>query len=126
MSDIAIFWGLKSIIDNNETIKKEAQKYLNEYYPQLIEICPHSEAIEWDYKHGQGVFRVCIICGIEDHASEGGTPGDEYDYGYPGYPSRAFWQNTHVRKAEDEKEFSSYRRQHNWRVRNGKAYNPYA
>lgn len=121
MNDVAKFWKLKSILDEAEKTKSEAQKILNENYSDLIAICPHSEAIDWSYSNG--VYRVCMICGIEDHSSEGGSPGDEYNYGTNGHPSRSFWKNSTIYKAASEEEHWKYReRGHDFRVKNGKAW----
>jgi hypothetical protein len=67
-----------------------------------------------------------MLCGVEDHASEGGTPGDEYNYGSPGSPNRAFWAKTQCRTAKDEKEFWKYRKSHGWKVRDGKAVSDFS
>lgn len=121
MSDIALFWSLKNMIDMDESIKAEVKQRLKENYPKLIEICPHSEALDWNFGHrGIGDYRVCMICGLEDHESQGGSAGDEYNYGYAGHPDREFWKDAKVRKAKDEKEFWSYRRDHGYRVVGGK------
>lgn len=113
------FLTLKNNVEANEAIRARADKELKELYPLLVEYCPHPEAI--DHKYGRsGVFRVCTTCGLEDHASQGGTPGDEYNYGYPGSPNREFWAGTEVRVADNEAEHWKYRRQHGFRVSGGK------
>lgn len=122
MSDIAEFYRLLKTVEENEKIKKQVKETLKFSYKSLVQICPHSEAIDWNFGNRSGDYRVCKICGLEDLASQGGTPGDEYDYGYPGYPNREFWKNTTVTKAKTEKEFWSYRRGHGWRVRDGKLH----
>lgn len=120
MSDIAKFWHLKNLVEVNEEKKREAQHELDGAYKELVMICPHSEALDWNYGNHSGDYRVCMICGLEDRASEGGTPGDEYNYGYPGRPNREFWKGSDIRKAKNAKEFSMYRRRHGYFVHNGK------
>jgi hypothetical protein len=122
MNDIAKFYRLKTTVEEQERIKDNAKRLLKNAYSELVKICPHSEAIDHDFNRRQGVFRVCKICGIEDHASEGGTPGDEYNYGYPGSPSREFWKHSEIEKTDDEKYFWTFRRQHGWQVRDGKVW----
>lgn len=126
MNDVAVFYRLMTTVNENEIKKKEAQKALKQAYAELVPICPHSEAIDWTYNSHTGVYRVCKICGLEDLASQGGTDGDEYNYGYAGSPNRAVWKNSTVEKAKSENEHWEYRRQHGWRVRNGKAVNSFA
>jgi hypothetical protein len=120
MNDIAKFYSLVKTVEENEEVKANAKKALKEAYAELVLICPHSEAIDYNYSKGNGDYRVCMICGLEDLASEGGTPGDEYNYGYPGSPNRDFWKDANIRRAKNEKEHWKYRRGHYWRVRDGK------
>jgi len=120
--DLGKFYRLNQDIQENEALKKRAEKALKEAFAELVPECPHSESI--DHKSslsGVGVTRICKICGVEDHASEGGTPGDEYNYGYPGSPNRTFWKGSNVEVTKDEKRFWSFRRHHGWRVQDGKA-----
>lgn len=126
MNDIAKFYSLVKTVEENEETKSKAEKALNEAYAELVLICPHSEAIDHNYGGRSGDYRVCMICGLEDLASQGGTPGDEYNYGYPGSPNREFWKGANVRRAKDEKEHWKYRRNHHWRVKNGKVANSFA
>lgn len=120
MSDIALFYRLIKSVEENEQAIKDAQKRLNEDYATLVLCCPHSEAVERKpTTRGIGIIRKCKICGITDYASEGGTPGDEYDYGYPGYPSKSFWSGAEV-ETVDETEFDKYSRSHDWVVSDGK------
>lgn len=122
MNDITTFWFLTSQVEEAERKKKEAESLLKDVYPELIRLCPHPEAIDWNFGHrGCGDFRVCAVCGIEDRESYGGTPGDEYNYGTAGRPDPEFWKNSVVRRASSEQEFGSYRRQHGWHVKNGSA-----
>lgn len=120
-SDLALFYRLTRAVDKGEAILKETKEQLDRDYDALVAICPHSEAVE---RHpnirGVGAQRRCKICGITDYASEGGTPGDEYDYGYPGHPSRSFWVDSSV-EVVDEKKFESYGRHHDWVVCGGNA-----
>ena len=123
MNAIAKFYDLTETVEKYEKQKKKAEKALKAAYKELVFLCPHPKTIDWNFGNRSGDYRVCMVCGIEDLASQGGTPGDEYDYGYPGYPNKEFWANTVVRKAENEEEFWSYRR-HHWRVRDGKPKHP--
>jgi hypothetical protein len=113
------FLTLKNNVEVNEGLKDRATKELDALYPLLIQYCPHLEAIDHRYHSRSGVYRVCTTCGLEDRASEGGTPGDEYDYGYPGSPNREFWKNTEIRVAESEAEHWKYRKSHGYRIVNG-------
>lgn len=122
VNDLAHFYTLLTNVDTYEQLKKTATENLKELYSQLVPICPHSQAVDHKYPK-MGTFRVCKICGVEDQASYGGTPGDEYDYGYPGKPDPSFWNNATVEQAQDEKYFWTFRRQHGWTVKNGKATN---
>lgn len=124
--DVAVFYNLMNVIVENEQARTDAEHALKSAYAELVPQCPHSEAIEFNHQiRGWGSHRCCKICGIVDRASEGGTPGDEYDYGYPGRPSRTFWEHTSVEVTKDEKVWNSYTRRHGWVVRDGKAYNEY-
>lgn len=106
-----------------ETQQVEVSRALESGYNELVQLCTHDAAIEIkSTARGMGSTRRCKICGVTDFASEGGTPGDEYDYGYPGRPSRSFWGDCEVEITDDSKIFDSYKRTHNWRVRNGEAY----
>lgn len=119
MNDIAKFYSLLKTADENETKIKESKIALETVYAELVKICPHSEAIDWDYSNG--VYRVCMICGVTDYASEGGTSGDEYNYGTNGYPNRTFWNSATIIKASSEKEHWKYRnREHDYIVKSGK------
>ena len=120
MSDVGKFWSLTRDMERYETQENEAKKALVHIYDALVAICPHPEAVDWQTTTRQGVFRRCKVCGIVDRASEGGTPGDEYDYGCPGHPSRSFWANTVVENVT-EKEWWTYTKSHDWVVLNGKA-----
>lgn len=122
--DVGDFYRVTRDIEKFEQQKVEAKKQLKKLYSELVPGCPHTESIDHRSKlRGVGVTRICKICGIEDHASEGGTPGDEHDYGYPGSPNREFWKGSNVETTTDEKYFWTFRRDHNWRVENGKAVN---
>lgn len=120
MSDIAKFWSLLNIINTAEEKKSEAEAVLKEHYREFIEMCPHSEALDWRYG-SSGVYRVCMICGVEDLASQGGSPGDEYDYGYPGHPNKEFWAGSKVKTADTEAHHWEWRRKHshNYKVWDG-------
>lgn len=123
MNDVAVFWKNKQIIDEAEKTKKEAEELLKEIYPKLIEVCPHPEAITWSLGlRGTGNWVVCKVCGLEDHALIGATPGDEYDYGYAGHMDRDFWKNTVIEQVT-EKESWQYRRRHHYQVVGGKVVN---
>lgn len=118
---IAQIYSLMKDVDENEKLIRDAKEKLKGLYDDLVSICPHSEAVDRKSNiRGVGITRRCKICGITDYASEGGTPGDEYNYGYPGYPSRTFWSNAEVEKVSDG-EFDSYRRSHDWVVTDGRA-----
>jgi hypothetical protein len=120
MSDIAKFYKLITVVQVDEQLRKEAGNRLKENYDELVQLCPHSEAVDRKSNlRGMGTTRRCTICGITDYASEGGTPGDEYNYGYPGYPSRTFWAGSEIRTVSD-KEFDKYSRHHDWVVTDGK------
>lgn len=118
MSDIAKFYTLKSSVDINEQKLKETKKQLETDYAALVHLCPHSEAVDRPASRLSGVTRCCVICGVTDYASEGGDPGDEYNYGHHGHPHREFWKNTKTRVVSD-KEFGNYERHHNYVVTNG-------
>jgi hypothetical protein len=119
--DIAQFVKFKRQVDEDEQAIKDAKERLKNAYAFLVALCPHSEAVDVKSNlRGVGTKRICKICGITDYASEGGTPGDEYDYGYPGYPSRSFWKDTEV-EVISQKESWQYSRSHEWVVKNGKA-----
>lgn len=120
VNDVSNFYRLTKTVVENENLVSNAKAILKEAYAELVMVCPHPEAIDHNYGNRGGDYRVCMVCGIEDLASEGGTPGDEYDYGYPGRPNREFWKNSTVRKAKNEEEHWKYRRSHGWRVKNGK------
>lgn len=121
MSEITSFWTLLRDMTLYEARRDEANKILESTYDQLVAICPHPEAVDWESTiRGQGVFRQCKVCGVVDRASEGGTPGDEYDYGYPGHPSRSFWANSKVETVSRE-EWWSYTKPHRWHVSDGEA-----
>lgn len=108
-------------VNADEDLIKELQERLKKNYDVLVLLCPHDEAVDRkSSQRGIGTARRCKICGITDYASEGGTPGDEYDYGYPGYPSTSFWAKSDVEVVSD-KEFDKYDRTHDWVVKNGLA-----
>lgn len=121
MSDIGKFWALLNLLNEAETKKKEAEAVLKENYLEFIKLCPHSEALDWRYG-GSGIFRVCMICGVEDRASQGGTSGDEYNYGYPGHPNKEFWAGSNVKTADSEAHHWEwrYKHSHSYRVSGGK------
>lgn len=125
MGEVAEFYRLHNTVQAGEARLKEVKKTLKEAYAKFVLICPHPEAIDWNYGR-QGTFRVCMVCGVTDYASEGGTEGDEYNYGYPGSPNKQFWKNSNIRKAESEKEHWKYRVGHEWIVRDGKVVDRYA
>lgn len=120
-TELGKFWTLTQTAIEAEQRLKQEKALLSDVYKELVFICPHSESIQYK-RNGlrMGYHRRCKICGITDYASEGGTPGDEYNYGYVGHPSESFWGDSDVETTEDEKEFRKYSRNHNWRVRNGK------
>lgn len=123
MNDIAKFYAAKKTADDNEEIIIKAKAALADAYAELVYLCPHSEAIDWKYG-GSAVFRVCMICGVIDMASQGGTTGDEYNYGYAGHPHREFWKNSKIMEAKSENEHWSYRnRNHEYIVKGGKVVN---
>jgi hypothetical protein len=96
---------------------------------QLVPNCPHNEAVDHTFAgRGSGTHRICTTCGLNDMASYGGTSGDEYDYGYPGYPNPRFWADTKVTVETDEKAFYKLRNQwdHNWVVKDGEAVDRWA
>lgn len=121
MSDLAKFFRLTKQVNEDEEAIKHAKNRLKLSYGQLVAICPHSEAVDNPSKiRGHGTRRRCKICGITDYASEGGTEGDEYNYGYPGRPSRTFWVDAEI-EIVDDKGFNEYSRSHDWVVQDGKA-----
>jgi len=118
--DVAKFYRLHKIAEEGEAEKERLLKLLTLTYEELVWICPHPEAIEYNFNiQGHGPVRVCKVCGVEDHSSEGGTPGDEYNYGYPGHVSKTFWKNSEVEVTKDRARFFTFRRQHNWKVSKG-------
>lgn len=120
MNDIAQFYKLTKTVDELEEIRRTAGKELLKLYDSLVEICPHSEAVDRKSNvRGVGTTRRCMICGVTDYASEGGSPGDEYNYGYAGYPSTSFWKGAKVTEVTD-KEFNKYERYHEWVITDGK------
>lgn len=122
MNEIAKFYALIRAVEENEAVKAEAERALEIAYDSLVEICPHSEAVEHSSKiRGVGATRICKICGLVDHASQGGTPGDEYNYGYPGYPDREFWKDSNVEVTDDHAYFHTFAKGHRWRVERGEA-----
>lgn len=121
-SELARFYSLTKQVDADEQAIKEIKERQQNNYDSLVMLCPHSEAVEYKpATRGSGCTRRCKICGITDYASEGGTPGDEYNYGYPGHPSKEFWGDAMVFSVS-EKKFHDYRRSHEWVVKDGKAY----
>lgn len=120
MSNLADFYRLTREVDKDEQVIKEAKSRLSSNYDELVAMCPHSEAVDNPSKlRGQGTRRRCKICGITDYASEGGTSGDEYNYGYPGRPAKLFWIGAEI-EIVDDKEFNKYNRSHEWVVQDGK------
>jgi len=120
--DLARFYAVLKDIEKNEDAQRKAKQNLAQLYATLVPECPHSEAVQIQSDiRGVGPKRMCKICGVVDNASKGGTPGDEYDYGYPGRPDESFWGDAIVEHTEDTDYFSSFRRQHSWIVRDGKA-----
>jgi len=125
--DLGKFYTLIKDIERYEEQEREAKQKLKEFYAELVPNCPHSEAVEYNHGiRGWGSHRRCLICGVWDHGSEGGTPGDEYDYGYPGHPSRSFWANSKVTITKDKKVWEASSKGHRWQVEDGKAVDPYA
>lgn len=119
-NDLAKFYTLTKTVDTLESLLDSTKTQLTHFYDELVKICPHSEAVDHKSKiRGVGASRRCKICGITDYASEGGTPGDEYDYGYPGHPSRSFWKDSEVELVDDE-EYDKFSRFHQWVVADGK------
>jgi hypothetical protein len=120
---LARFFNLVDTVEQQEALVKKAGAILKESYWELVQICPHSKCVQFTYTGlGYGPFRVCKICGIEDQASEGGTPGDEYNYGHAGHPNYAFWADSCVEETDDKKYFESFRREHGWSVKDGSPY----
>lgn len=120
MSDVKRFWELTRTVEENEEKQKVAKKVLKKAYAELVQICPHPEAVTWNAGiRGWGNWVVCKVCGVTDTARKGATPGDEYDYGYPGSMDKEFWKNT-VIETVSEKESWDYRRGHSWKVIDGK------
>lgn len=119
--NIATFYKLTKAVEEDESLLVEAKKRLKLNYDDLVPMCPHTEAVDRKSTlRGAGTTRRCLICGITDYASQGGTPGDEYDYGYPGYPDKNFWAGSEVTVVTDQ-EFDKTRRYHEWVVEGGKA-----
>lgn len=119
MNQLAEFYKLKKWVDEDEQAIKDAKQRLSNHYDILVRLCPHSEVVDNPSNlRGMGTRRCCKICGITDYASEGGSPGDEYDYGYPGHPSTSFWKGAEI-EVVDDREFDLYNRSHNWVVKNG-------
>lgn len=110
-------------VEEFEAIKKRAEIGLKKAYAELIQNCPHSEAVQAPSGiRGCGPLRICKICGVEDHSLIGQTTGDEYDYGYAGRIDEKFWGDCEVEQfAKINTEFWKYRRGHNYRVSGGEA-----
>lgn len=125
MNDIAKFYRLVKTVSDHEEIVKTSKEILKQSYDALVSLCPHSEAVEHRFSSTGGLYRVCKICGIEDHESVGGTPGDEYDYGTHGHSDPKFWKDAEVEVTKDEQYFWTFRKQHGWRVAGGKAVKGY-
>lgn len=122
MNNVADFYKYHSQAQALEGIKRDAEKDLNDIYPKLIALCPHSDVAETS-ETSQGRFRICKICGVEDHASRGGTPGDEYNYSTNGHPDDDFWGRDCKPEKVDWNGYSDirYKHSHHYYVRNGKA-----
>ncbi len=119
-NDLAVFYKLTKIVNVAEELLKDTKEKLINHYDMLVFRCPHSEAVDRKSSmRGVGVTRRCKICGITDYASEGGSPGDVYDYGYPGHPSRSFWEGAEIEEIDDH-EFNKYGRTHEWVVQDSK------
>lgn len=117
-SEISEFYFLTNFVNKSERKLAEIQENLSISYDTLVNTCPHPEAV--DRPSGStGVARRCKVCGITDYASEGGTPGDEYNYGYAGHPNKSFWSGTKIVSTTEE-EFNNSRRHHDWVVTDGK------
>lgn len=120
MTNIAEFLRLLVAANADERAVEDAKSRLSVAYDELVHVCPHSEAVDRPSQlRGVGTTRRCKICGVTDYASEGGSRGDEYDYGYPGHPSKSFWENAEV-ETVDAKTFASYQRSHSYHVADGK------
>lgn len=121
MSDVAKFWSLTRDMTKYEKQVHEAKEALKGIYDELVSLCPHPEAADWQPPScGTGIYRICKVCGIIDRESEGGTPGDEYNYGTGGHPSRSFWVDSQVENVARET-WWSYVKDHSWHVADGKA-----
>lgn len=118
--DLANFYVVLKDIEKNEKAKKKAKKNLKKLYAKLVPACPHSEAIQHYFAGTRQKYQVCKICGLEDSCSYRSVPGDEYDYGYAGYPHPDVWRDSNVEITTDEKYFWTFRKQHGWTVSNGK------
>lgn len=119
MNEIGNFYSLLDKLNEAEFKKSEAEKVLKENYYAFVLLCPHPTALDW--KYSSGTYRVCMICGVQDLASQGGTSGDEYDYGRNGHPDRDFWADSEVEIAISQEHHWEWRRKHshNYQVRNG-------
>ena len=124
--DLGVFYRLSRDIEDYEKQEKEAKKALKKLYSELVPQCPHSEAVLHYFKSTRQKYQVCKICGLEDSCGYKSTPGDEYDYGYAGYPHPDVWGKANVETTTDEKYFWTFRKQHGWRVNGGKVVNSYA
>lgn len=123
--DLGRFYIVLNEIEAAEKAKKAAEKALKQAYKELVPNCPHSEAVLHFFSSTRQKYQVCKICGLEDSCGYRSTPGDEYDYGYAGYPHPDVWGKSNVEVTKDEKYFWTFRKQHGWQVNGGKVVNRY-
>lgn len=123
--DLGRFYNLTRTIEAQEKNKAQAEKILKQTYAELVPECPHSEAVLHYFSSTRQKYQVCKICGLEDSCGYNSTPGDEYNYGYAGYPHPDVWKDSNVEVTTDEKYFWTFRKQHGWQVNGGKVVNRY-
>lgn len=120
LTDTGKFYLALKGVEDNEFKLQEAKDALKVLYPILVEHCPHTMVADWKTNtRGLGTWRICKICGLEDHALIGATSGDEYNYGYPGYIDYDFWGKPEVEEVSDKKIWD-YRKSHTFQVVGGK------
>ena len=119
--DVGQFYMLTRERSRLQSIIKDSKNKLTRVIDELVPACTHPEAIQIQFQHrGWGPHRKCKVCGVKDTSRKGATPGDEYDYGYPGHPDEDFWGDCDVEVTKDEKVWDQYEWS-NWVVKDGKA-----
>lgn len=123
--DLGKLYTLTKDIEATEKKVAKGKKNLKALYAELVPNCPHSEAVLHYFKGTRQKYQVCKICGLEDSCGYKSSPGDEYDYGYAGYPHPDVWGDANVEVTTDEKYFWTFRKQHGWAVNGGKVVGRY-